>query len=134
MLQLGYYEALGGWEYLNRSPERLRAVTAADVQRVAKTYFAPENRCVAIYTRKSGSSAEPEDPDIAALPGPLQARVKQAVKQLQLIPSAEMLAQQIQGMEQAKASGQVPEPMLPALDVILKKAKERLAELRKESK
>jgi predicted Zn-dependent peptidase len=33
-------------------------VTAADVQRVAKQYFTKENRAVAVYVRKPGTSAK----------------------------------------------------------------------------
>ena len=42
------------------------AVTAADVQRVAKQYLTKENRTVGIFLRKEG--AAPEDPEIATLP------------------------------------------------------------------
>jgi predicted Zn-dependent peptidase len=63
--QLIFNEGLGDWREINNAGAKLQAVTAADVQRVAKTYFTKENRAVAIYTRKAGSAAE--DPDVAGL-------------------------------------------------------------------
>ncbi len=52
MFQLLIYEALGTWENINQFSDRIQAVTAADVQRVARKYFHPENRSVAIYYPK----------------------------------------------------------------------------------
>ena len=48
----------GDWREINEAGPKLQAVTAADVKRVATTYFTKENRTVAIYTRKPGTSAE----------------------------------------------------------------------------
>jgi predicted Zn-dependent peptidase len=53
MLQLLLHEAQGSWRTINTYPEKLQAVTAADIQRVAKKYFFPENRSVAIYYTKT---------------------------------------------------------------------------------
>ena len=52
MVQLLQYEALGTWENINTFSDRMQAVTAEDVRRVARKYFAPENRNVAIYYTK----------------------------------------------------------------------------------
>ncbi len=43
----------GNWREINEAGAKLQAVTAADVQRVARQYFTKENRAVGIYTRKS---------------------------------------------------------------------------------
>jgi predicted Zn-dependent peptidase len=53
MVQLLMNAGLGDWRALEEQPRRLRAVTAADLQRVAQTWFSPENRTVALYRRKS---------------------------------------------------------------------------------
>jgi len=45
---LGHYEAVASWKLLEGFLEGVRAVTAADVQRVAKQYLTQENRTVAI--------------------------------------------------------------------------------------
>ena len=46
----------GDWREINEAGPKIQAVTAADVKRVAKHYFTKENRTVAIYTRKAGST------------------------------------------------------------------------------
>jgi predicted Zn-dependent peptidase len=54
--QLIFYEGTGDWREINNAGPKIQAVTAADVKRVANQYFTPENRTVAIYTRKSGDT------------------------------------------------------------------------------
>ena len=46
----------GDWREINAAGAKIQAVTAADVMRVAKTYFTKENRAVAIYLRKPGTA------------------------------------------------------------------------------
>ena len=53
LMQLIQNEGLGDWREINEAGPKIQAVTAADVQRVAKQYFTKENRAVAIYTRKA---------------------------------------------------------------------------------
>jgi predicted Zn-dependent peptidase len=53
MFQLLMAESSGGWRSLNTEPPKLQAITAEDIQRVAKKYFSAENRSVLIlYTKK----------------------------------------------------------------------------------
>ena len=52
LMQLIFNEGLGDWREFNLAAPKYQAVTAADVKRVANTYFTKENRAVAIYTRK----------------------------------------------------------------------------------
>ncbi|MBL0922602.1 MAG: insulinase family protein, partial [Phycisphaerales bacterium] len=125
LVQLGLYEALGGWEYINEAPARLQAVTAEDIQRVAKQYFAPTNRAVALYNRKAG--APTEDPELAALDPQMKAMVKQALSQLSAVEDPAELEQAIAQMEGQAA--QVPPQFKPAFDIILRKARERLSTL-----
>lgn len=56
LMQLIMNDGNGYWAEINEAGPKLQAVTAADVKRVANTYFSRENRTVAIYTRKA---AEP---------------------------------------------------------------------------
>jgi predicted Zn-dependent peptidase len=58
LFQLMFNDGLGDWREINAAGAKHQAVTAADVQRVARTYFTRENRNVAIYTRKPGTPAE----------------------------------------------------------------------------
>lgn len=55
MLQLLTYEALGDWRNINAFSDRIQAVTAEDIQRVAKRYFTPTNRSVALYYTREGA-------------------------------------------------------------------------------
>ncbi len=125
MIQLGMYEAQGGWEYLNESPARLQAVTARDIQRVANSYFTSENSSVAIYTRTGG--AAPEDPELAALDEQSQARVRQMLAGLQQVRDVEQLRQMASRMEMA--IGMVPAKEQAAMEYIVKKMNERIEEL-----
>jgi hypothetical protein len=119
-----FYDALGDWTYLNESPARIQAVTAEDVQRVAKLYFPAEGRNVMWYHRKAGSE---EDPELAALEGQAKAFAKQAIGQIAQVEDAgqlqQMLAQVQAGITQA------PAEVRPALELIAKRVQARLAEL-----
>jgi len=44
--------AVRHWQEMNGSRGKIQAVTAADVQRVAKNYFTKENRTVCTYLAK----------------------------------------------------------------------------------
>ena len=59
MVQLLVYDAFGSWQNINKFSDRIQAVTREDVQRVAKKYFLPENRTVAIYNTKEGANPRP---------------------------------------------------------------------------
>jgi predicted Zn-dependent peptidase len=125
MAQLLAYEGLGDWRYINTSPEKADAVTAVDIQRVAQTYLTKESRTVGVFLRKEGAVGE--DPAVAALSPEAQAMVRQGLKQIEAETDAEKLRQ---GMEQMKTmAGQAPPEFKPGIDLLLKKADERLAVL-----
>ncbi len=67
MMQLLTYEAMGKWENINLFSDRIQAVTAEDIQRVAKKYFSDTNKNVAIYYTKEGAS--PGQPGRPGSPG-----------------------------------------------------------------
>jgi predicted Zn-dependent peptidase len=123
-LQLMFYDALGDWTYLNESPAKIQAVTAEDVQRVAKQYFPAEGRNVMWYHRKAGSE---EDPELAALTGQAKAFAKQALGQIAQIDDAAQLQQMLAQIQAGLA--QAPDEVKPALELIAKRAQARLAEL-----
>ena len=124
-IQLMFYDGLGDWRYINTSAERTDAVTADDVQRVAREYLTRESRTVGVFLRKEG--APPEDPEVAALPPPAQGMVRQALAQIGAVEDAAQLEQMIAQMQQA--AGQAPSEMKSAIDLILKRAGERLERL-----
>jgi hypothetical protein len=127
LLQLGYYEGLGTWEEINESPTRIEAVTADDIQRVAKTYFARDNRSVATYTRKAGMAAPAADEALASLPAPMQAQARQMAQQIAKETDVERLRQAF-GQMNAQAA-QLPPSMKPLVEYIMAKMEARLAEL-----
>jgi predicted Zn-dependent peptidase len=124
-LQLMYYDGVGDWRYINTYSEEVDRVTAADLQRVAKTYLVKENRAVGIFTRKEASG--PEDPDIAALPAETRDMARQQLAAIEAEKDPAKLKELLDGMQAQVA--QVPEPMMPAFKLIQKRAQERLAAL-----
>jgi len=128
MIQLGYYEGLGGWEHINEQPRRMQAVTAEDVRRVANAYFDRANRSVAIYTRRA--DAAPIDPELAALPPEVRGFVQQSIRQLEQIDDLETIRMALAQM--SAQSEQVPPEFKAAFDHLVSVAQRRLAELEAE--
>lgn len=128
MVQLGYYEALGEWEYINTAPQALLDVKVEDVQRVAREYFARESRSVATYVRKAG--APQGDPEIEALDARVRPMVKQSLAQLAQLEDPEELRQALAQLE--AQAGAVPAEFKPALELMARRARARLAELEEE--
>jgi predicted Zn-dependent peptidase len=56
LIQLLFYDGNGDWRAINEDGPKYQAVTAAEVQRVAKKYFIKEARSVATYTRKAAAA------------------------------------------------------------------------------
>ncbi|NBV44347.1 MAG: insulinase family protein [Planctomycetia bacterium] len=52
LVQLAFAEATLDWREINDGPRKYEAVTAADIRRVANTYFSPTNRSVAVFRRQ----------------------------------------------------------------------------------
>jgi len=128
-LQVLQNEGLGDWREVNEANAKLQAVTAEDVQRVAKTYFTKETRAVAIYTRKAGTGSQDEDPDLAKLSPEQKPVVRRIVDSLKSETDAAKLKQALAQMESQTANGDPKRQQLQKL--IQKKVAERIAELEK---
>jgi predicted Zn-dependent peptidase len=127
LLQLLFYDGLGDWQYLNDVGDKLLAVTAEDVQRVSQTYFEPERRAVAHYTRKAGTEAEPMPDELSSLPGPIQQQVMQQIEQIRASEDAGTLRA---SLEQIRAQKDAAPPQFQdALGYVEGVITERLAEL-----
>jgi len=124
-IQLLLYDGLGDWRYINTYADGVEAVTAADLQRAARQYFTKENRTVGVFLRKEG--AAPEDPEVAALPREAQAMVKQGLQQILAETDPAKLRDGIARMQAGAA--QAPPEMKAAIELIVKRAQERLAAL-----
>ncbi len=128
LLQLLFYDGWGDWKYLNEWSAKTLAVTAEDVQRVAKQYFTAENRTVATYNRKAGSAAEEIPAEIAALPAQVQQQVMAQIRQIRQIVDPAMLEQALTGIEQQRA--QIPAEMKPMADAIENAMRQQLDKLK----
>ena len=71
--QVGYAlteaQASGDWRLLHITRDRIKAVTPADVQRVATAYLKPDNRTVGVFvpTAKPDRTEVPEAPDVETI-------------------------------------------------------------------
>ncbi len=130
LMQLMRYDATAEWQLINQAPALADAVTAADLQRVAREYLAPANRTVGVFLRKEGGA--PEDPELASVPQQAQAMVRQALQKVAAEKDPATLQQMIAQLQQQ--TGQVPPEMKAAFELILRRAQERLQALSGEKK
>lgn len=131
LIQLAQAEALGDWSEINKESAKVQAVTAEDIKRVANQYFDKTNRSVATYTRKAGATMA-ADPELAALPGPMQGMARQAAKKISEEKDADKLKE---GLTQLRdQAAQVPPQMAPVMEYLMKKMEARIAELEKSAK
>ena len=128
MIRYGAAEAQGSWRDAERIDQEIQAVTADDVQRVAKTYFAKENRAVAIWTRLA--SAEPEDPALAGLSPQGKQMVQRSLARLDGMTEPAEVQEMIGRLDQM--GDRLPPEMKPAMDYVRGRAQDKLAELQKE--
>jgi predicted Zn-dependent peptidase len=126
MLQLGIFEVMDTWEYINEQPGRIQEVTAEDIMHVVNTYLGDDKRTVAIYYTKDAGT--PEDPAIAALPQELQAQAKQVQSQIWQIDSVEQLEMML--AQSRSAEGRVEdEGQKEMIRFVISLIEERIQEL-----
>ena len=127
LLQLLFNEGSGEWKEMNEGPKKLDAVTAADVQRVARTYLVKDNQATAFVTRKAGSAPADDDAALAGVPEQIRPMIKQSLQRLAAETDAAKLKDGIAKME--AQAGQVPPDVKKGIELLVAKARERLAEL-----
>ena len=132
LVQLLVSEGYGDWREMNAGPKKLEAVTAADVQRVAQTYLVKENQATALISRKAGAAPSADDAALADVPEQIRPMIRQSLQRLGAETDAEKLKTNIGKME--AQAGSVPPEMKKGFDLLVAKAKERLAELEKAGK
>lgn len=125
LFQLIFNEGLGDWREINAAGPKIQAVTAEDIQRVARKYFIRENRAVAIYTRKPTPGAE--DPELAARPAAQRAQVKQQLAQWQSETDPARLRAALERLEENLT--RAPAEAKPLLEWLREKLQARLTEL-----
>jgi predicted Zn-dependent peptidase len=92
MLQILLADGNRGWQSFNDDPKKIAAVTVKDIQRVAKQYFSPEHRTVALYYTKKSESGEAEDPLLTGLSDQEKVQVRQFKQALAQMPMDEAKA------------------------------------------
>lgn len=119
LFYLGQNAALGDWTEANNNPEKCDMVTAEDIQRVANTYFADDQRNVLIINTKGGAEeGGGEDPQFA-----------QAVQMIKSTTDADRLEKMI-GMFSMQVD-QIDDPDQKAqMQKLLGIANDRLKELK----
>ena len=121
MFYLGSDAAMGDWREFNRRTEKVIAVTAEDVQRVAERYFGRWQRNVLlVYRKQAEEGAVRLDPE-----------TKQFLMMIQSMEDAERLERMV-GMIQMRLGGATEAHERAQGEVLLKAATERLEELRAE--
>ena len=128
LLQLLFYDGWGDWKYINEWSAKTLAVSAEDVQRVARQYFTAENRTVASYNRKAGTAAEEIPAELAGMPAQAQQQVMAQIREIRQVEDPAKLEQLLAGIEQQRA--QIPPEMKPFADAIEKAAREQLEKLK----
>ena len=121
MIQLGYAEAIGGWEAINESKDYLLAVNTEDIMRVANTYLITTNSSVAEYHRSKDAPAV--DDELSAFSPEEQMMIKQALGELKNIPENELVGAAEKMRQQSQ---QVPPEFRPVFDYLLQKLQERI--------
>jgi predicted Zn-dependent peptidase len=121
---LAQFLAVGTVQDFASARGRLQAVTREDVQRVARQYLVKDGRNVLLTSRKA--SAVPDDPELAALPEMMRARVKGQLDNLMKMDK-DQLKEQLAQLE-ARAA-QAPPQAQPVMELLLKKVRERLKTL-----
>lgn len=130
MLRYGRADGEANWRLADELDAAIQNVTPADVQRVANAYFSKENRAVAIWTRKGGST--PDDPAVAALPENAKPMVRQMLGRIAAATDASQLTQMMTRLD--TMGSQAPPEMKPALDLVRAKCEARIAQLNADKK
>lgn len=129
LMQIMRSEGLGNWREINEAGPKIQAVTAEDLQRVAKKYFAKENRAVAVYTRKPGTGGGDEDPIFAGLDAQAKAMARKVASTINADKDLAQLKKRLADLEaQMEKAGAKAPPVMKVIRAVLRK---RIAQLEK---
>jgi predicted Zn-dependent peptidase len=118
---LGDNAAKGDWTETNKGPQKIDLVTAADVQRVANTYFAKNQRNVLLIDTKAGSTAGGEGDEDPQFAQAVQ-MVKSMTDPVRLEKMIGMFSMQLDNVKDPKDKAQ--------MEKLLKIANDQLKELK----
>ena len=129
LMQIMRSEGLGNWREINEAGPKIQAVTAEDLQRVAKKYFAKENRAVAVYTRKPGTGGGDEDPIFAGLDAQAKAMARKVTSTINADKDLAQLKKRLADLEaQMEKAGAKAPPVMKVIRAVFRK---RIAQLEK---
>ncbi len=129
LMQIMRSEGLGNWREINEAGPKIQAVTAEDLQRVAKKYFTRENRAVAVYTRKPGTGGGDEDPIFAGLDAQAKAMARKVTSTINADKDLVQLKKRLADLEaQMEKAGAKAPPVMKVIRAVLRK---RIAQLEK---
>jgi hypothetical protein len=124
MIQLLLAENNRGWQTFNDDPKKIAAVSAEDIQRVAKEYSKAERRAVITYITKAGDAPESTDPVLEGLSDEDQAQLRQARAMVAQMP-VEQARQVLQKLEAEAAS--VPPEKRKFMEAMRQMLQERIS-------
>src|SRR4051812_6361683 len=127
LMQLIQSDGLGDWREINEAGPKYQAVTAEDIQRVAKAYLTKENRNVAIYTRKAGKSPGEESVEEKLTPQQ-KSMLEKMASRLKEEKNPEKLQQALDAIDKQSAKADLKTK--PVLDAQKKLLQDRLKELK----
>jgi hypothetical protein len=125
LMQLISNEGLGDWREINEAGAKVQAVTAQEVQRVAKTYLTRENRTVGVYTRKGG--ATPEDPELKGLTGEQRSALQMISARLKEEKDVKKLKEGLARLE--AQAGKAEKEDKAFLEIYKRRVEKRISEL-----
>ena len=129
LMQIMRSEGLGNWREINEAGPKIQAVTAEDLQRVAKKYFTRENRAVAVYTRKPGTGGGDEDPIFAGLDAQAKAMARKVTSTINADKDLAQLKKRLADLEaQMEKAGAKAPPVMKVIRAVFRK---RIAQLEK---
>ena len=129
LMQIMRSEGLGNWREINGAGPKLQTVSTADLQRVSKKYFTKENRAVAVYTRKPGTSGNGGDPLLAGLDAQAKAMARKMSGSINANKDLTQLKKQLASLEAQMEKAGVKAP--PVMKVIRNVLRRRIGELEK---
>jgi predicted Zn-dependent peptidase len=129
LYQILFTEGFGDWREINDAGKKIQAVTAEDVQRVARQFFTEKNRAVATYTRKASTAPPPDDPDLVGLTPEQLPAIRQVMSMLQQETDTARLKELLARIESQSSGGDARNQQFQR--ILRKKVEQRLAELAK---
>jgi predicted Zn-dependent peptidase len=124
MVQLLFAESSRGWQSFNEDPKKIDLVTTDDIQRVAREYFKPDRRVVAIYYTKKSETTDASDDLLQGLSAEEKGQIQKMRPTIAQMP-VEQAKQFLQKLE--TEGGSAPPDQRKMIDVLKTLLQQRIA-------